>query len=91
MKENLSTHSSTPLVDSSPIGATGVKSGGEFFDNLTWLTTKEAAEYLRLPSVNALRNLVYKRIVPYRRFGRHLRFKKTELDSLIDNSIERSY
>ena len=56
------------------------------FDNLTWLTANEAAQYLRLPSVGALRVLVCKRDVPFHKLGRRLRFKKVELDQLLETS-----
>lgn len=56
------------------------------FENLTWLTSSEAAHYLRLPSVGALRVLVFKRRLPFYRIGRSLRFKKCELDRLLDCS-----
>lgn len=56
------------------------------FENLTWLTSKEAAEYLRLPSVGVLRWLVSQRRVPFRKLGRSLRFKKSELDRLLEAS-----
>lgn len=56
------------------------------FENLTWLTSREAAEYLRLPSVGALRVLVCKRQIPFHKLGRNLRFKKTELDRLLETS-----
>ena len=56
------------------------------FENLTWLTSSEAAEYLRLPSVGTLRVMVFKRRLPFYRIGRNLRFKKSELDRLLDLS-----
>jgi excisionase family DNA binding protein len=56
------------------------------FENLTWLTSNEAAQYLRLPSVGALRVLVCKRRVPFHKLGRNLRFKKAELDRLMEAS-----
>jgi len=56
------------------------------FENLTWLTSNEAADYLRLPSVGALRVLVCKRRVPFHKLGRSLRFKKSELDRLLEAS-----
>jgi len=58
----------------------------QLFENLTWLTSSEAAFYLRLPSVGALRVLVFKRRLPFYRMGRNLRFKKAELDRLLDHS-----
>ena len=62
------------------------RNSGQLFENLTWLTSNEAAEYLRLPSVGALRVLVFKRQVPFHKLGRNLRFKKCELDRLLDAS-----
>ena len=56
------------------------------FENLTWLTSNEAAQYLRLPSVGALRVLVCKRRLPFHKLGRSLRFKKAELDRLLEAS-----
>ncbi len=58
----------------------------KFFENLTWLTSNEAADYLRLPSVGALRVLVCKRRIPFHKLGRSLRFKRAELDRLLDAS-----
>ena len=63
-----------------------VRSPRMIFENLTWLTSNEAAEYLRLPSVGALRVLVCKRRVPFHKLGRSLRFKRAELDRLLDAS-----
>lgn len=49
-----------------------------------WLTTNEAAEYLRT-SPNQIRNWVYQgKIHPYRLFNKSLRFKTSELDLLIE-------
>ena len=62
------------------------RNSGQLFENLTWLTSSEAAEYLRLPSVGALRVLVFKRQVPFHKLGRNLRFKKCELDRLLEAS-----
>jgi excisionase family DNA binding protein len=64
----------------------GTWSSSLIFENLTWLTASEAAVYLRLPSVGALRVLVFKRRLPFYRMGRNLRFKKAELDRLLDLS-----
>lgn len=55
------------------------------FDNLIWLSTEETARYLR-KSVNAIRVLVYRRILRARKFRRRLYFKKEELDRLIETS-----
>ena len=74
-------------VESKSVGqAVGLEQGSVFFENLTWLTSDEAAEYLRLPSVGALRALVCRRKVPFHKLGRSLRFKKNELDRLLECS-----
>lgn len=57
-----------------------------FFDNLKWLTSREATEYLRLPSVGALRQLVYRRRIPFSKMGRSLRFNRHELDRFLESS-----
>ena len=56
------------------------------FENLKWLTSREAVMYLRLPSVGALRNLVYRRQLPFVKLGRNLRFNKEALDRFLDSS-----
>lgn len=56
------------------------------FENLTWLTSDEAAVYLRLRSVGALRVLVCRGQIPFRKLGRRLRFKKVELDRFLEGS-----
>lgn len=55
------------------------------FDNLIWLTTEEAASYIRKSS-NALRIAVFKGHIHARKFRRRLYFKREELDALIDTS-----
>ena len=44
----------------------------QLFLNLKWLNSREAVMYLRLPSLGALRNLVYRRKIPFTRLGRNL-------------------
>lgn len=56
-----------------------------FFENLIWLTTKEASVYLRR-SVNAIHTLVSRRKIRARKFSNRLYFKKDELDYLIETS-----
>ena len=53
--------------------------GGEtlIFENLNFLSTKEAASVLGL-SENALRIMVYRGQIPVYKFGRRLRFRKTD-------------
>lgn len=68
---------------------TKTRGTGQIFENLTWLTSNEATEYLRLPSVGALRVLVWKRQLPFHKLGRSLRFKRAELDRLLEVSRNR--
>ncbi len=50
-----------------------------------WMNSVEAAEYLRI-SVGSLRNHVSKGELPYYKFRRNLRFKRTDLDRLIEQT-----
>lgn len=63
----------------------GHRSSTLIFENLIWLTTKEAAVYLRR-SVNAIHTLVSRRKLRARKFSNRLYFKKEELDYLIETS-----
>ena len=56
------------------------------FENLRWLNSREAVMYLRLPSEGALRNLVYRRQIPFVKLGRSLRFDKKALDQFLESS-----
>lgn len=56
------------------------------FENLIWLTTEEAAVYLRKSS-HAIRQMVYKSKIIARKFNGRLYFKKDELHALIDTSF----
>ena len=55
------------------------------FENLIWLTTKDAAEYLG-KTVNAIHLLVARKKIRARKFRNRLYFKRTELDYLIETS-----
>jgi len=55
------------------------------FDNLTWLTSEEAAFYLR-KSVGALRTMVSRGQIKARKWRRRLYFKKSDLDKLLLDS-----
>jgi len=57
-----------------------------FEKNLKWLTAQEAKEYLRLKSVEVLRNMVCQRRIPSYKLGRNLRFKVSELDAVLEAS-----
>ena len=48
-----------------------------------WMTAAEAADYLRLPSVNALYQRVARGQVKAQRLGRQMRFRRRDLDSLM--------
>lgn len=56
------------------------------FENLIWMTTEEAAFYLR-KTTNAIRLLVFKGDLRARKFKRRLYFRKEELDTLIDSAF----
>jgi len=62
------------------------------FDNLVWLTTKEAAAYLRkftsegLPSCGAIRTMVCRGQLRKRKFSGKLYFRRDELDRLLETS-----
>jgi excisionase family DNA binding protein len=64
----------------------GIESDLKLFENLKWLTSREAVDYLRLPSVGALRQLVYRRRIPFAKMGRNLRFNRLELDRFLESS-----
>lgn len=56
------------------------------FENLEWLTTAEAAHYLRKSS-DAIRQMVCRGQLRARKFHRRLYFKKVELDRTLDMSF----
>ena len=56
------------------------------FENLIWLTTEEAAVYLR-KSADAVRHLVYRGDLKARKFKRRLYFRRDELEELLDLSV----
>lgn len=58
------------------------------FENLIWLNSNEAAQYLRV-SPEALRVLVYRGVVKPYKLGRRNRFKREDLDKLIESSIKK--
>ncbi len=57
----------------------------EITTNSKWLTSREAVDYLRLPSLGALRQLVYRRRIPYAKLGRSLRFNRQDLDMFLES------
>ena len=50
-----------------------------------WLTIKEASEYLRIP-VGTLRNWTSNGRIPYRKIGRCVRYKRSELRDLLNRN-----
>ena len=56
------------------------------FENLEWLTTAEAAHYLR-KSKDAIRQMVCRGQLRARKFHRRLYFRKVELDQTLDISF----
>jgi excisionase family DNA binding protein len=64
----------------------------KLFNNLEWMDSREASEYLRT-TIGSLRNMVYKGQLPAKKLGSRLRFKKSDLDFLLNSSdsIRRSY
>lgn len=72
------------LADGHPQGYKSLSQS--FFEKLKWLTASEAVVYLRLPSVGALRNLVYRRKIPFAKCGRNLRFNRESLDQFLESS-----
>lgn len=55
-----------------------------------WLNSLEAAEFLRL-SVKALRNKTSNGQVPFHKFGRLNRYRKTELEALLLSNKRGKY
>lgn len=55
------------------------------FNNLIWLTTKEAALFLRM-SIGALHTAVSRGQIRARKFRRRLYFNKDELNRLLETS-----
>ncbi len=55
------------------------------FENLNWMTTSEAATYLRKSS-NALRTALCRGHITAKKFRRRLYFKRSDLDRLIETS-----
>ncbi len=55
------------------------------FEKLKWITTREAAEYLRL-SVGQIRNMVWRGQLTSYRLNNRLRFLKSDLDKIMKSS-----
>lgn len=58
------------------------------FDNLTWMTTKEAAFYLRV-SEGQIRNMVWRGQLKSYHLHNKLRFLKSDLDLLLTPTFDK--
>ena len=57
----------------------------QLFDNLVWMTSEEAAKYLR-KTIGALRTAVCRGQIRARKWRRRLFFKRSELDRMLESS-----
>ena len=88
MSKNLH-HGTFPVDSDNNMNVSPAHSRGLFFEKLVWLTTEEAAQYLR-KSVNAIRIMVYRNEIRARKHRRRLYFRRDELDAVIESSqLER--
>lgn len=60
-------------------------SSARLFDKLKWMTSKEAASYIRV-SVGQLRNMVWRGQIKCYRLKNRLRFLRSDLDSIVKSS-----
>lgn len=67
------------------IATSSLEEEQEFFHNLKWLKSEDAAKYLRT-SVGQIRNMVYRGQLKARKFQNRLYFKRRELDFLLEAS-----
>lgn len=54
------------------------------FNNIKWMNSEEASAYLST-SLGSIRNMVYRGQLPAKKLGNRLRFKKIDLDRLLDS------
>ncbi len=66
------------------------KQDESFFENQVWLSSEEAARYLRR-SVGQVRNMVHRRQLGYRKFCRRLYFRRSDLERVIETSINGGF
>ena len=64
---------------------TSNNSSEKFFDNLVWMTSREAAQYLR-KTEGALRTAVCRGQIRCKKWRRRLYFLRSELQKLLENS-----
>jgi excisionase family DNA binding protein len=87
LRSNSETHTNENKFDKREISGLAIRKNPEplFFENLEWMTSRGAAQYLG-KSVGALRVMVHRGRIPARKFFRRLYFKKSELDCLLESS-----
>ena len=64
------------------VGQAGELTSAQLFDKLKWMTSKEAAFYLRV-SVGELRNMVYRNQIRSYKLSNRLRFLRSDLDRVL--------
>lgn len=62
------------------------RDSNEIFNNIIWMTTEDAAKYLR-KSADAIRHLVFRGDLKARKFKRRLYFRRDELDEMLDLAV----
>lgn len=88
-REGKNENSAGKIIGWGTVGSVGgnrveYRAGNLFFENRVereWLSTKEAAHYLRL-SENALRIMVHRNQIRFHKFGRRLRFQLSDCQAL---------
>lgn len=90
LRTNSETHTDENNFDKREKSGQEIRKNPEplFFENLEWMTSREAAQYLR-KSAGALRVMVHRGQIPARMFFRRLYFKKSELDCLLESSSQK--
>lgn len=68
------------------LGVEALASAPTLFENLVWLSSEEAADYLR-KTVGALRVMVCRGQIRAYKWRRRLFFKRSELDSMLNASL----
>ena len=56
-----------------------------FKNQIKWMNSEEASAYLST-SVGSIRNMVYRGQLPAKKLGNRLKFRRTDLDRLLENS-----
>ena len=82
-KKPISTYNTETTCYSSPADS---DESAMLFENYNWMTTSEAAMYLRKSS-NALRTALCRGHLTAKKFRRRLYFKRSDLDRLIETSL----